>query len=84
MEETAQKISQIVNEYLQAASLQDLADEISLPAHKITFTRSAVWNWKNGKAVDTDRIAQVARFGHTERAREFARRILAAKGLQLL
>jgi hypothetical protein len=78
----------LVDEYLDNnddLTLRKLGDELSLPERGIRYSGGAVGNWRYMTSnIDVISMRDIARHGKTERAREFARRVLAIYGLKLL
>lgn len=80
-----QTIRTIVNEFTQGVIDTEFAREISLPELGITYTHGTLTNLRAmTQRVDLRRMRLVALYGHTERAREFARAIIEAEGFRVI
>ena len=80
-----QAVRAIVNDFTQGVIDTEFAKEISLPELGITYTHGTLTNLRAmTQRMDLRRMRLVALYGHTERAREFARAIIRAEGFEII
>lgn len=78
-------VRELVNQYTQGVVDTEFAKEISVPEMGITYTHGTLTNLRAmTQRADLRRMRLVTLYGHTERARQFARAIIEAEGFKVI